>query len=403
MRTERILAGTLMLTAAMVLLNGCSSDDPTAKKQAAQRWGRTRAQVTAEIAEELLRVGKLPDAETKANEAITADPDCVPARLTLAKVYIEQGRYQSATAELTRLASGGKESADQTYLLGVSLEKQGQLKESLACYYRAQGMTTVGYAPIEAAAEVLVAMGQPEKAREIVERHLANARGDVAMVEVAGRLAMMLKDYPRAIEFYRQCCDLDGENPGYRMALVRAEWQGKQYEAALATLTKLSGMKRYSSCAWVYAMKGDCGLELNRVAEARRAYREAVRLDGTSAGLWVKLARADLAGGATEDAVRAADQAVGLDPKSADAAMILGYALLRNGQTDRAVAAMKETAGLYPNSATAWCLLGRAQAAAGDATNAMGSYRRAQAIEPDNATVMELIAAQGAKGAAATH
>ena len=91
MRTERILTGTLTLIAALALLNGCSSDDPTAKKQASQRWGRTRAQVTAEIAEELLRVGKLADAEAKANEAITSDPACVPARLTLAKVYSSRG------------------------------------------------------------------------------------------------------------------------------------------------------------------------------------------------------------------------------------------------------------------------------------------------------------------------
>lgn len=401
MRQERILAGTLVM--ALALLNGCSDSVPDAKKAASQRWGRTRAQVTAEIAEELLRVGKLADAEAKANEAISCDAACVPARMTLAKIYIEQGRYQSATAELTRLASEGKESADQAYLLGISLEKQGQLKESLACYYRAQGLTTVGYAPIAAAAEVLVAMGQPEKAREVVNRHLANAKGDVGMVEVAARLSMMLKDYPRAIEFYRQCCDLDGENPGYRMALVRAEWQGKQYESALATLTTLAGTRKYGSSGWVYAMKGDCGMELNQVSEARRAYREAVRLEPTSAGLWVKLARADLAAGACEDAVRAADQAVGLDPKSADAAMILGYALLRNGQGARALAAMKEMTGMYPNSATAWCLLGRAQAATGDVTNAMGSYRKAQAIEPGNATVMELIASLGAKGAAGTN
>ena len=402
MRPERILGGAL--TVAILVLNGCGGNSvPEAKKEATQRWGRTRAQVTAEIAEELLRVGKLAEAETKANEAVTSDPACVPARMTLAKVYIEQGRYQSATAELTRLAAEGKESADQAYLLGAALEKQGQLKEALACYYRAQGMTTTGYAPIAAAAEVLVAMGQPQKAREIVDRHLANARGDVTLVEVAARLAMMLKDYPRAIELYRQCCDLDGENPGYRMALVRVERLAGRHEEALTALATLAQTRKYAASGWVYAMKGDCAMELNRIGEARRAYREAVRLEPTTAGLWVKLARADLAAGAAEEAVRSADQAVGLDGKSADAALILGYALLRNGQNDRALAALKETTGMCPESATAWCLLGRAQAAAGDTPNALGSYRKAEAIEPANATVKELIAAMGSKKAAGTN
>ncbi|MCY2931986.1 MAG: tetratricopeptide repeat protein [Planctomycetota bacterium] len=401
MRLERILAIALGVTLA--LLSGCDTTTTSdAKKESSQRWGRTRAQVVAEIADELLRVGKLADAEAKANEAITSDPSCVPARITLAKVYIEQGRYQSATAELTRLSSEGKESADTVYLLGISLEKQGRLKDSLACYYRAQGMTTVGYAPIAAAAEVLVAMGQPQKAREVVDRHLANAKGDVTMVEVAARLAMMLKEYPRAIELYRQCCDLDGENPGYRMALVRAQWLAGQYEDTLGTLTKLAQTRKYALSAWVYAMQGDCATELNRTGEARRAYREAVRLEPTTAGLWVKLARADLTAGAAEEAVRSADQAVALDPKSADAALILGYALLRNGQNDRAAAAMKEATGMVPDSVTAWCLLGKAQAALGDEPAARSSYGKAQAIEPDNATVKELLAALGSRPAPGT-
>jgi predicted Zn-dependent protease len=395
MRRERFLAGALSV--ALVLLNGCGNSVPEAKKEAAQRWGRTRAQVTAEVAEELLRVGKIDEAEAKANEALSSDVHCMPAQLTLARVYIEQGRYQSAAAMLVRLATEGEESADQAYLLGVALEKQGQPAEALASYYRAQALTTTGHAPILAAAEVLVSMGRPDKARQAIERHLNNAKGDVAMVELAARLSMMLKDYPRATELYRQACDLDAENPGYRMGLVRAEWLAGQYEDALTTLDALSRTRKYAASAWVYAMKGDCAMELHRAWDARGAYREATRLEPYTAGLWVKLARADLAAEMPAEAVRSATQALTLDPQSLDASMVLGYALLRNGESARAVAAMTETVGAHPGSATAWCLLGRAHQAAGDPRKALGSYQKARDIEPGNAVVKELIASVGSK------
>lgn len=395
MRLERILAGAMSV--ALVLLNGCGNSVPEAKKEAAQRWGRTRANVTAEIAEELLRVGKVEEAQAKANEAIASDPECVPARLTLARVYIEQGQYQSAAALMSQMASEGRESADQAYLLGAALEKQGRGAEAVAAYYRAQALTTNGYAPTIAASEVLVTMGRPEKAREAVERHIKNAKGDVAMVELAARLAMMTKDYAWATEYYRQACDLDGTNPGYRMGLVRAECLAGQYEDALTTLEALAKTQAYGASAWVYAMKGDCLLELNRAPDARRAYREATKLEPYTAGLWVKLARSDMAAAMPAEAVADASQALVVDPNSLDATMVHGYALLRNGEAPRAVAAMTAASAVHPESATVWCLLGRAHQAAGDAGKALGSYQKAGRLEPGNPVVKELIASIGSK------
>lgn len=395
MRTERILTGAMGI--ALMLLTGCGNSVPEAKKDAAQRWGRTRGQVTAEIAEELLRVGKLDDALAKTNEALTADPDCVPAKLTLARIHIEQGHYESAATLMSRLASEGKESADQAYLLGVALERQGRPAEAVGCYYRAQALTKSGYAPSIAAAEVLVSMGRLDKARATVERHLKDAKGDVAMVELAGRLAVMTKDYARAVEYYRQACDLDAENPGYRMALVRAEWLAGRFDEALASLESLAQTRRYGSSAWVYAMKGDCLLEANRAADARGAYREATKLEPYTAGLWTKLARAELAAGMATEAVRDAEKALSLDPGSLDATMVHGYALLRDGQGARAAAAMREAISTHPESATLWCLLGRAQQAGGDALSALVSYRKAGQLDPGSPVVKELIASLGSK------
>jgi Tfp pilus assembly protein PilF len=391
-RKQLVRIAVVVACLATVLLGGCSSNPPDSKKEAAAQWGRTRAQVTSEVAEELLRVGKLDEAELKAGEALVQDPKSVPARLTLSKIYIEKGRYGLAAAHLARMAAEGNESADQSYLLGVSLEKDGKLAEALGSYYRAQALTTAGFEPIAAAAEVLVAMGRPEEARAAVARNMKGAKGDPKMLELAARLAVMAGEYAEGAEYYRQLCDVDEANCGYRAELLRTEYLAGQYGEASRTLAILKDVGRYDEMAWVHAVAGDCAMRLGRPQDARKSYQRAARLDPKSGRLWLKLARAELEMNAPEAAVMSARQALSTDRNNLDATMLLAYAELRAGQAARAMTIMDRAVGLHPGSVTAWCLLGRAQQAAGQKTQAMTSYRRAEMLEPGNLVVKELIA-----------
>ena len=384
-------------------VSGCGPSGPEAKQQAYEQWDAARAKVLYGVAREHLAVGQLERARIKATEALSLQQDYRAARILLAKVYIEQGRYRQAIGELNRAleqnaslpADGGQDQAAELYyLLGAAQEKAGLLADALESYRRCQTIETSNVAPVMAAAEVLVAMKRLREAQLYVESYLSLADSARGMYELAGRIAMMQEDYPRGAGFYQQACDLAPKNIRYREALAACEFHAGRHRAALEALQGLTKSPGYKTPAWVHVMIGDCQIGLGRPYEARDSYYAASELKPSEAGIWANLAKADLALGDAPRAILASHHALKLDPASLDAAMLVGYALLKDGQVPRAVAVLTRGAASHPRSATMQCLLGRAYAAQGKGAEAVRCYAAALRAEPENQLAKELLAGQ---------
>ena len=102
------------------------------------------------VAEELLRVGKIAEAEAKANEALSSDVHCMPAQLTLARVHIEQGRYQSAAEFRAALGSLGHSfTGSEAVVEAVSAKAEGAVPASAGRFAGAPPVagSAAGYVP----------------------------------------------------------------------------------------------------------------------------------------------------------------------------------------------------------------------------------------------------------------
>jgi superkiller protein 3 len=344
-------------------------------------------------AAEHLKVGQLSRARAKALEALTLDQQHLEARMLLSKVYIEEGHYGRAIAELEQARTQAPKSAEVVYLLGVAQEKAGKLDDALKSYRRAYVLDSTTLEPVKATAEVLVAMGRINEAQVHIDSYTAAAHNDPGMFELAGRLAMMRGQYTKAVGHYEQAHDLDHENLRYREALARAQFFAGKHSEAKETLELLADADGYEAPAWVYNMLGDCHMAIGRPFEARDAFRTATDLSPTEAGVWANLARACLALDEQTKAVSAARQALYLDAKHADASLVLGYALLRAEQIGRALKVLSDAAAMHPDNGTLLCLLGRAHAAAGDETKAIRCYKAALRAEPENELAKGLLSA----------
>jgi len=391
---KRIITGVIVLAA----LTGCNLKSvPQAKKEAYGRWYRTRAQILYGVAVEHFKAGRLDKARAKTLEALALVPDYWRARLLLGKIHIEQGRFTLAVDELTKVHQAWSKSAEVLYLLGVAQEKAGLLDEALISYRRSQALDSSNTSAAIAAAEVLAAQGHLRQAQLYVESYLSLADGEPGMYELAGRLAMMRKEYDKAAEQYQQAWDLDYGNIGYLEALARAQFFAGRYQEAMESLQALTTASGYSAGAWVYTMLGDCYMAASRPHRARDNYLRASEMDPSTPGIWTNLARAALALGDEPRAILCARRALSLDATLLDATLLLGYALLRDGQITRSRGVLRQAMGRYPRSAELYCLLGRAHAAAGDEAEAMRCYARAMRIEPDNALARELFGATETK------
>ena len=374
------------------MLSGCGPSVPEAKKEAYQRWNGARAKVLCGVARQHLEVGQLDGAAAKAGEALALDEDYTEARLLLGKVHIEQGQYPAAIIELERVLNKDPEAAEIHYLLGVAREKAGLLTEALADYRRCHAIQRSHLPAIMAATEVLVTMERVREAQLYIESYLSLAGAEPGMYELAGRIAMMQEDYPRAATFSQQACNLDPKNLRYRETLARARFHAGEHAEALEALGELKAAGNYTVLAWVHTTTGDCLMALGRPHDARDAYHRAHELQPASAGSWVNLAKASLALGDTTRAALNARQALRLDPGNIDAPMLLGYALLKEGKTPLALKVLTEAVTAHPKNGTMRCLLGRVHAARGDNAEAVRCYAAALRAEPDNQLAKSLLA-----------
>jgi len=387
---------------AAIVLGAASGCDQTTfseeKINTQKRWFGTRARVLYRIAEDRFSQGDLDAAEKAACQAITLQEDFLDAGMLLARVDIERGRYAAAVQRLSTLETSEPNRSDVAYLLGVALEKGRHLERALASYRRAHSLDESNMDAVRATAEVLVAMGQTRRAQLCIDSYLPKAGEDAALYELAGRLAMMGKEYAQAVRHYARARDADPKNRRYMEALASAQYAAGQYGQVIDTLTEFLDKRDDRAPAVgasVYMMLGDSFLAESQSSQAFEAYFTATERVPEQPAAWSALARSALAMKDPSRAILAARRALRLDKDRLDATLVLGYALLRQGRADQAVETLTRAAQKHPNKAVLHVLLGRAHQARGQHGLARRCYHAALEIEPKNVLARELLDAVG--------
>ena len=375
----------------LVVLAGCESMLNDNRLAAQKQWEHVRAEAACDRAVDHLDVGQLDKAGGKARESLELDEDYHPARIVLAKVLIEQGRYQAAAAELEKVLGDEPDSAEALFLASVAYEKVGDLPKALSDYRRAYELDETNFNAVLAATEVLVAMDRTAEAARYLSGHIHKADNDPAAYELAGRLAMMQQAHERAATYYRRAYELDGENLAYLEALATAQVFAKRHADAIYSLSARLRQIEPPAPTWVYTMLGDCYLAVGAHQQACEVYRELCQLKPDDATHWVALAKANLAAGNLATAINTAERALQVDPDSVDATGLLGYALLLSGRGREATTVLTAAVAAHPQDVTLRCILGRSLETAGDRSRAEAAYREAVRIEPQNALAWALL------------
>ena len=375
----------------LVVLVGCESMMNDNRLAAQKQWEHVRAQTACDRAVDYLEIGQLDKAGGKAHESLELDEDYHPARIVLATVLIEQGRYQAAAAELEKVLRDEPDSAEARFLAAVAYEKAGDLPKALSDYRVAYELDETNFNAVLAGTEVLVAMDRTAEAAHYLSGHIHKADNDPAAYELAGRLAMMQQAYERAATYCGRAYELDGENLAYLEALATAQVFAKRHADAIYSLSTRLQQVEPSAPTWVYTMLGDCYLAVGAHQQACEIYRKLCELDPDDAAYWVALAKANLAAGNLAMAINATERALQVDPDSVDATCLLGYALLLSERGQEAATVLTAAVAAHPHDVTLQCILGRVLETAGDRSGAEAAYREAVRSEPQNALAWALL------------
>ncbi|MBT3199165.1 MAG: tetratricopeptide repeat protein [Phycisphaerales bacterium] len=374
----------ICLTLLSLVLCGCNQRPMNEAKVASfDRWCKARARIFCGMAEKNLQAGRLAKARKEADQAVELAPKFVEARMVLARVRMEQEAYVSAVSELKEACKLDETSSEAHYLMGIALEKSGNVSEAVEAYKKSYELDEMNVDAILAVGEVLAVNGKPLEGSKYVEEYLETAKGTPAMIELAARLALCAKQYDLASGHYLTLTRRNGDNPRWQEELARSLFAGGQFAQSVEAIQARCSIKETKAPAWIYAMLGDCYIAENHAKKALIAYTEALVRKSGSPELMVKIAQTHLALGDTEAASRYARKSLDIAPGELDATLLLGYSLFRAKKPEQAEEVLSPLAILYPRNVTLLCLLGQCHAAIGENVEARKCFGDAIKVDPD--------------------
>jgi len=259
-------------------LAGCGqSTMDESKDEVFTEWRDTRVSRLLGLASDNYGCGQLENAQKQLLEILTIDSENDSARLMLARIGLELGDAKDALGYLEEVRTQSGESGELCYLLGVANENLGKYSVAFEEFHRSFELYPHSLDAVEAGAESLVAMGRVHDAQEYLEGHMDKAPNDAGTFELAGRIAMIIKEYPEAARYFQRARDFDSKNRRYPEMLARAEFMGGELSRAVAVLEEILREKDYQPPVRVYLMLGDCYIATGKGENAESAYKKAAK------------------------------------------------------------------------------------------------------------------------------
>jgi cytochrome c-type biogenesis protein CcmH/NrfG len=414
-----------ILMLVVVAMTGCDQMQKE-KIKSHKQWHQARARIICSVGEEHIRGGSLDKAQSCAMESLGMAGDYLPARILLAKVLLGKGCYDQADEHLQKAetlsmamqkdsSNAPPKGAEIAYLRGEVAERTSRYPEALACYQKARALDPSNDAYLMASAEVLVSMGKPKGAMELLEVRLQRigTENEPSVLILAGEVAMLTGNYAKAADFFQQYLDMKQSNDpqksqrSIRESLAKAHFFAGNYRQTIESLkvisdsqTSESSDSSVSQSCWVHIMLGDSYMALNRPREAKVAYESAVKIEPSDSKAWLSLTKACVACGDGRRGIVAGLRALELtdnhiDSKDAadrmDISIATACAMLIEKRPTDAMRVLATSAKEHPNDPMLWCMLGRCYSAQGQSDRAAACYMAALRSDPKHKLAKTLL------------
>lgn len=253
--------------------------------KAATQWG---------MADQQFLAGDLKKAKASVQQSIALNPKVAKSQVLLGRIYLEEGKLEDARLALLKAEEIDKDYVDAQYYLGIVNERFSQWDEAYTRYSRAAELDAANPQYVVAAAEMLIAMNKHEEAKALLTGRSADFQHNAAIRQSLGQIAMLQRDYPKAVEFYSDARRLAPDDVMVLEELVRAQIAAGDYREAefnLAVLLKADANKNRRD---LETLRAQCLMRTGRTNEARAILNRLTAGDEGSRDLnaWVLLGQA---------------------------------------------------------------------------------------------------------------
>jgi len=369
-------------------------------------------------AEKHLSRGKLDQALKDYLDLLKSNPNDTFVLNKAGDLCVRMGRPADAIGHYARIAESY--SSDGFFLKAIAILKKINkidptrldIYERLAILYTKQGLTQ------DARSHYLTLAEQSLKKNDI--RGAIAAFGSIANLDptdlkiqarlgdlhrVAGQTAAAVARYDaiaemlqkrgaheEALTFFRKALDLDPNDPGARMQIIRAHLAAKDFASAIA------GLEASPESGETLFLLGEAHLAGGNRSAAATALEKAVTLETDNAAARTLLARIRLEEGSPDGALEAVSRLVELAASSGDFGRAASHIrpVLEAFPSHRAalqkMAELREAEGDASESIAMRLALGRDAEARGDLADAADHYRRVLSADPSQPEAVSRLA-----------
>jgi len=319
--------------------------------------------------------------------AAEKDPANEPLATELAGHYLQRGQTDQAVRVLRRTAAVPGTSGVTHALLAITLRRSGRTNEAIASYRDAIRATPTLLAAHQELAEMYLALGEPDRARAVIEESLQSVSDSpVHWLNTADLFAWLGQADPgskaSAEAGRRTALDraalLKPEDPGLLLRLGRARMELGDTEAAEALIQRAG--RQLPKDPAVAASMAELLIREGRLKEARDSLELLSRFNPTSHFPWYFLGIIDLEEDRPEEAIRRFQQAILLNPEFEPAYSDLAVAQLNRKQVADALATLARARTRLPDSHRIVLLTGVVQSRAADPAEALATFEEAERI-----------------------
>ena len=438
MFNRKTRAGLTVIAMAVVVLAGCNGPTKAgkeAREAANSRMNVINAQVHFDQAKQSFESGQFEKAQREIQRAITRYADAPNYYVLQGRIYLETHELEASLncfdiaidmlkgaetldaakteAEKTRQTAPSREVitlAEAHYFRGIIFQRWSDDEQAYQCYFKAFELEPTNAQYLLAAAESLIACGEFEQARQLVEERLTYFEHNAALRQLQAQIALLQGDAKKAAALFAEARLLNPDDVGLLEQMMWSQYAAGQYGQCHETIKQLQSTRSrlasraapapgtsrdvedYSATRTdLIHLEARCLNMMGRTTESRELYIELSRQRPADAVVWVELGTLSWELGDFRRVAMCAVQLIALAPDRYEGYMFKGLNERQKGNIEEAVKLFQKAAQCSTDLAMPHLLLGQALEQSGDLTGALAAYQAASQVEPNSPEATELL------------
>ncbi|MGQ9693516.1 MAG: tetratricopeptide repeat protein [Thermodesulfobacteriota bacterium] len=226
----------------------------------------------------LLQNQQYKEAQEEMEKRLRLNPDQPALKITLADIYLKQGRLAPAKIILEEILATDPQNERALSLLGDVFLKEQKPQEALSCYRQAFLRTPREYFLLQAA-RALKKMNRYEEALGELDKVLVPKPQHLTFLKEKALILTRLKRYDQALVIYEKIKELTPADNFVQKEILRLRSQQKPKTQVLKDLQLVVGMESKKDDAQMHGLLAQKLKDAGLIREAIAEYKIAATLD----------------------------------------------------------------------------------------------------------------------------